>query len=101
MSLATVFNYFANSLWQIPLLAVCCWCALRLARASARVRYAAWIATLLLCVALPLRGAFQQDEGTVTVFTGDAIAIVGAGQSGPRLPFLCGCYFTSNKESIR
>ena len=56
MSLAIAFNYFANSLWQVPLLVLCCWCALRLARASARLQYAAWVLTLLLAVALPVRG---------------------------------------------
>lgn len=87
MSLATVFNYFANSLWQVPLLAVCCWCGLRLAGASVKVRYAAWIVTLLLCVALPLRSAAPKDRGTVTVSTGDAVALGAALQPVPALPF--------------
>ncbi len=87
MTLASAFNYFANSLWQVPLLAFCCWCALRLARASARTRYAAWIATLLLCVALPLRGALLQDEGNITVLTGDAFATGAQAQPPTRLPF--------------
>ncbi len=72
MTLATAFNYFANSLWQVPLLAVGCWCALRLARASARLQYAAWVMTLLLCVALPWRGARPFAEAAIDTVGADA-----------------------------
>ena len=87
MTLDTVFDYFANSLWQVPLLAACCWCALRLARASAGVRYAAWIATLLLCVTLPWRGAPLTAQGTVTVTTGYTVVASDADTPAPALPF--------------
>lgn len=75
MSLATTFNYFANSLWQVPVLVLCCGCGLRLMRASARVRYAVWIVTLLLSVGLPLRGTRPLAEATVTVSETDVMAV--------------------------
>ena len=74
MTLATAFDYFANSLWQVPLLALCCGCALRLMRASARVQYAVCIATLLLCVALPWRGANPPASAVVTSSASDVYA---------------------------
>lgn len=73
MSLETVFNYFANSLWQVPLLALGCWCALRLVRASARVQYGMWVLTLLLSVGLPWRGVRLPAETSAVTPTSDAI----------------------------
>ena len=56
MSHAFLFNYFANSLWQAPLLALCTWLALRMTRPGARAQHLLWVATLLLAVIMPVRG---------------------------------------------
>ncbi len=89
MSLAAVFNYFANSLWQVPLLALCCGCGLRLLRASAGVRYVVWMATLLLCVGVPLRGARTDVAAAVEVSADDEVVAGALLHTLPRpsLPF--------------
>ena len=56
MSTAFLFNYAVNSVWQVPLLALCTWFALQIARPTARTQHLLWIATLLLAIVLPMRG---------------------------------------------
>ena len=64
---AAVVTYFVNSLWQVPLLGLCAWLALRLARPGAGVRYAVWIGALLVSVVLPLRGVEWRSGGGVEI----------------------------------
>ncbi len=46
--------YVLNSLWQMPVLALCAWGLVRMtARAGARLHYRLWVGCLLLCVLLP------------------------------------------------
>ncbi|HEY0759445.1 MAG TPA: M56 family metallopeptidase [Acidisarcina sp.] len=49
-------EYFANSLWQVPLLAVAALFLIRMVRPHVRVEHGLWLAVLMLAVLLPLRG---------------------------------------------
>ena len=51
-----IFEYLVNSLWQLPLLMVAMWLAIRIARPGPAVQHALWFAVLVLAVGLPLRG---------------------------------------------
>ncbi|MDT7603183.1 MAG: hypothetical protein QOF61_1180 [Acidobacteriota bacterium] len=56
-TLEIVPSFLLNAAWQIALVAiVAAACARLLSRAPARLRHALWVATLVLCVALPLLG---------------------------------------------
>ena len=70
-----LFHYFLNSAWQIPLLALCTALALQIARPVPRVQYLLWVATLLLAIALPLRGI--SFGSAVTVDTSDSVDFDG------------------------
>ncbi len=46
--------YVLNSVWQIPVLALCAWGLVRVTgRAGARLHYRLWVGCLLLSVLLP------------------------------------------------
>ena len=50
----SVAAFALHALWQVPLLAGAAWCAVRLGCPQARVAHAVWVATLVLCVLLPV-----------------------------------------------
>ena len=52
----SMFEYFVNSLWQLPLLLLAASLVVRIARPEVRVQHALWLGTLVLAVLLPLRG---------------------------------------------
>jgi beta-lactamase regulating signal transducer with metallopeptidase domain len=49
-------EYIINALWQVPLLAGGAWLLLRVAKPGPQAQHRIWLATLVLCVMLPLRG---------------------------------------------
>jgi beta-lactamase regulating signal transducer with metallopeptidase domain len=49
-----VLEYVANSIWQVPLLALTTWLAIRAGRPEPRAQYRMWVGTLALAVVLPL-----------------------------------------------
>src|SRR5664279_740668 len=57
-----IAEYFANSLWQIPLLAFGAWLLLRALRSGAQIQYWVWLTVLGLAVVLPLRGIAVHAE---------------------------------------
>ena len=55
-----MLEYVANSVWQVPMLAVVAWLAIRLGKPDAQMQHRVWVMTLALSVVLPLvgRGVF-------------------------------------------
>jgi beta-lactamase regulating signal transducer with metallopeptidase domain len=51
-----LLEYLANSLWQLPLLALGAWLLLRALHANPRMQHALWLIVLVGAVLLPLRG---------------------------------------------
>ncbi|MGI4855302.1 MAG: TonB family protein [Janthinobacterium lividum] len=49
-----VAQFALHALWQVPLLALAAWFAVRLGRPAVRAAHVVWVATLVLCVVLPL-----------------------------------------------
>ena len=60
-----VFEYFVNSLWQLPLLVLAAWLVIRIARPTLIAQHALWVGTLLLGVMLPLRGIDILERGAM------------------------------------
>lgn len=66
-------GYALHAAWQVPLLAGAAWCAVCIGRPAARAAHAVWVATLVLCVSLPLvsataaRAAAQRAEREAAV----------------------------------
>ena len=50
----SIATFALHALWQVPLLAAASWCAVRIGRPQARVAYVIWVATLVVCVVLPV-----------------------------------------------
>ena len=76
--IAPLVAYFVNSLWQVPLLALCAWLALRVARPSAQTRYVVWILALLVSLVLPLRGVEWRSGGQVEISTAEYAGVLPA-----------------------
>lgn len=51
-----IFEYFVNSLWQLPLLVLATWLVIRISRPSLIGQHILWLGTLALGVMIPLRG---------------------------------------------
>ncbi len=51
---AAVAAFALHAAWQVTLLTSAAWCAVRVGRPAARVAHVVWVATLALCVVLPL-----------------------------------------------
>ncbi len=56
LPMAHIVHYALNALWQVPLLTVACFLAIRLLRPGLLTGHLLWIATLLLAVAVPFTG---------------------------------------------
>ena len=65
-----LFEYMANALWQIPLLAGGAWLLLTAVKAGPRAQYGVWLGVLGLAVLLPLHG--MGGTGAVAVQVTDA-----------------------------
>ena len=50
----SIAQFVLHAVWQVPLLALAAWCAVRLGRPAVRAAHVVWVATLVLCVVLPL-----------------------------------------------
>lgn len=61
-----IFEYFVNSLWQLPLLVLAAWLLIRIARPSLVAQHALWLGTLALGVIIPLRGIDVSERITRT-----------------------------------
>ena len=77
----SIAQFVLHALWQVPLLALAAWFAVRLGRPAVPAAHAVWVATLVLCVALPLcstvnarHAALQaeRDRAQVTIRFDDA-----------------------------
>ena len=51
-----LFEYLANTLWQLPLLLLATWLLIRIARPGLLAQHLLWFSALILAVLLPLRG---------------------------------------------
>jgi len=60
-----ICEYFVNSLWQLPLLALAAWLVVRIARPNIVAQHALWLGTLVLGVVMPLRGIDSVESATI------------------------------------
>ncbi len=89
----SIAAFALHALWQVPLLAGACWCAVRLGRPQARVAHVLWVATLLLCVALPVgstvtarRAAFEAERAATATISYESPALASDSQPMERVP---------------
>jgi TonB family protein len=62
-----LMEYWANSIWQIPFIAVGAWLLLRIGRPRPTVQHRVWLGALTLAVMMPLCGMSYPRDAAVTV----------------------------------
>ena len=80
----SIAAFTLHVLWQAPLLAGAAWCAVRLGRPQARLAHIVWVATLLLCVVMPVcstvvarRAALAEEQASQVSISYDDLSFKG------------------------
>ena len=77
-----VLHFLANAAWQIAGVAICASiCARLLRNVAPRYRHALWVASILLCLAIPLWGLLDLQSALLSHQQHRAGALVGPGDS--------------------